>query len=108
MRLVIHGGNKTGYDGIRDDFIGPNLAFNSKHNAKGPGFYCGLSYDVVTQYNTEALGTGIMALVWTNKNINKDHGSYENYNLFSPNGDKNALVIHEPCLILILGKVTPL
>lgn len=108
MRLVMHGCDKTGYDGIRDDFTGPNLAFDSKSNAKGPGFYCGLSYDVVTQYNREAPGTGIMALIWTNKIIDKNHGSYENYNLFSPDGSKNALVVHEPSLILILGKVVPL
>ena len=108
MRLVIHGGDKATYDGIRDDFIGPNLAFDSKNNAKGPGFYCGLSYDVVTQYNSEKEGTGIMALVWTNKNIDKNHGSYENYNLFSPDGSKNAMVVHEACLVLILGKIVPL
>ena len=30
--------DKTGYDGIRDDFTGPNLAFDSRSNAKDLGF----------------------------------------------------------------------
>jgi hypothetical protein len=130
MRLVMHGGNQTCYDGVRDDPLGMDLKYAGMHGqVHGNGFYFGLSDHITHGYNTVGKpGTALMGLVLTNKSIRSDyyggHGSYHafefdykkqhtTFNLQSHlcpirSGHNSCIVMHEGALVLILGFVATL
>ena len=109
MRIVLHGGSKQSYDGIRDDFCGVNSKFVGTVNgmAHGFGFYCGLSAHVCASYAKNPNEGFIIGLLMTSEDVNEHHGGYKTFKLVEPNCCDNCIVVRESSLMLILGKIMP-
>ena len=112
MRLVMHGADAAGYDGIKHDPMGFDLSKAGKNGQSwGNGTYFGLSDHAAAlpTYNKEKQGTALLCLILTNEKFDgtQGSGSYTTFQLSTPiSGVQNCIAIHEGYLLLILGKVT--
>ena len=124
-RLVMTGSDKAGYAGVRDDPIGFNLMHAGKHGqVYGNGLYFGLSDHATVGYNHGSglpPGSAILTLLLTHEKIGWQHHHHGGYTLAhdkeaakeyktitfsSPvEGMDNAIVVHDPFLVLPLGLV---
>ena len=128
-RVVMHGGDRDTYDGIRNDPVGFDLQYSGQQGeAHGKGFYFGLSDHVTVGYNRKGAnpykdGTHVAALLLTNEKVgwshhgrHGNHGGmtliedpeyakmYKTFHLSGPvSGVDNCVVLHECTLALPLG-----
>ena len=128
-RVVMHGGDRGTYNGIRNDPVGFDLQYSGQQGeAYGKGFYFGLSDHVTVGYNRRGNnpykdGTHVVALLLTNERVGwSHHGRYGNhggmtliedpeyakmYKTFHLSGPvagvDNCVVLHECTLALPIG-----
>ena len=123
-RLVMHGGSKEAYNGVKADPIGFDMQY-AGCNGKvfGNGLYFGLSDHATLGYNRASglpAGSAILTLLLTHERIGWQHHSgsyssgyddlqakqYKTITFSTPiEGIDNAIVVHEPPLTLPLGLV---
>ena len=106
IRIVTHGTHSRTVDAISKDAFGfslCNAGFNGE--ARGRGVYCSLSDTISSLYSDENPGTMLMILLLTTSDMYEKYGSWTTY-AFGTNFD-NVVVIHESCLMLVLGKLVP-
>ena len=108
IRIVTHGTDTNTINLISKDAFGFSLCNAGKINGeiKGRGVYCSMGDDVSSSYSKDVPGTMLVILLLMTNNTDDDYGSWTKYpfgTLFD-----NVLVVHESCLMLILGKVVPL
>ena len=123
----MHGSSTACYNGVKNDSLGFNLSYSGKNGqAYGNGLYFGLSDHITTSYNEEGKeGTCLIALVLTKEEGSSGAYSYQPFKatgtldkkvqeayayfkLSTPvDGVCNCMVVHEGCLVLVLGKVVP-
>ena len=121
----MHGGTKEAYAGVRDDPIGFNMEYAGRHGqAFGNGLYFGLSDHATVGYNQSSglpNGSACLALLLTHEKIGWQHHHHGGYTsgydeeaakqyktiTFSTpvEGVDNAIVVHEPVLVLPIGLV---
>jgi len=105
-----HGTDEVGYDGVEKDPLGFNMHYLVNGKVHGNGIYFGLSDHVAAAYNKVGKpGTALIGLMLTHDSIAAHTGSYTTFSLLTPKpGVKNCIVVHEPALVLVLGKVVAL
>ena len=95
---------------MRDDPLGFNMHYLKNGKLHGNGVYAGLSDHVAAAYNSAGKrGTALIGLLLTvDEDLDCSTGSYTIFSLLSPSpspGIKNSVVVHEPSLFLVIGKV---
>jgi hypothetical protein len=105
VRIVTHGTSKKTFDLIAHDAFGFSLCNAGRVNGevKGRGIYCSLDDTVSAQYSFDDPGTMLFSLLLTTADMTEQYGSWSTYALGTD--FKNVVVVHESCLMLILGKL---
>ena len=124
-RMVMHGGPKETYEGVRDDPVGFDMQYAGKHGQVfGNGYYFGLSDHATVGYNARSgfpPRSCIIALLLTKESVGFQH-HHSNYGSSSSGYDEdvakqyktimfstptpgvdNAIVVHEGVLLCPLG-----